>query len=168
MHVSDGLHAQLLEVARQRSRQRMGAANPLVEDVADGVMQRFVVEDGELPGEALEVRVQRMVDLAVASHFRRQTTRLRGNGSGGASDVEALRLFVLGDLNDAGHGPEVWQALNARLDERQRALVRQMAEGVSQRRIAEELGYANAAVVKVTVNRLRVRLRAYLDGQVGR
>ena len=67
-------------------------------------------------------------------------------------------IYLAGDMT----------AVLSRLNDRQRDLILlSMDETLTHEQIAEALGYANADVVKATLNRLRKRLRDEFGDEIG-
>lgn len=160
MQLNDDQWGHLLAVASEHAHSRLAGSPHLADDVVSVVMRKMRAATRTPEPDALDAYVERTVAHEIAAHFRRLNSAARGKGTArGLSDEDALLWFVAGGQAQNAGNHDVWLAVAATLDDRARELIRLMADGTKQSVIAERLGYANASVVKVTVNRLRTRLR---------
>lgn len=164
----------LLEFA-EREAGRQTADSLLAEEVAATVIKKLVIRETEIAPEArrawLRTAVRNeLIDLRRRAHVGSNEARHIA-----LPDDSALQMKREGSrrrwLANSPSSEAIWRERErrmesiaghvlSRLNDRQRELILlSMDETLTHEQIAEALGYANADVVKVTLNRLRKRLR---------
>lgn len=156
----DALQEQLLEAARAQARERLVIESQLVDYIAQAAVRELTAAHPDADASQLLQLMPVRIERVIAVYFRKQRAQLRDRGPASTSDGEALEYFVLGALDGASpQQHDVWHEMFTALSPMHQKLVRLMCDGVPQTAIADHVGYANADVVKVTVSRLRTKLR---------
>lgn len=164
----------LMDFAEREARRQTADAY-LAEDVAALTMKKLLAQESSIAPEARRTWVRTVIQRTIIDQHRRNHTagggdRLRGLPDD--SEIAAKRPHS--GRRWVGNSPsmeniarqreerlgEVAKRLLSGLNDRQRQLLLLASEeSFTHEQIAEALGYASADVVKVTLNRLRKRLR---------
>lgn len=172
--MDDALWRELMDFAEHEAR-RQTADRYLAEDVAALTMKKLLAQESRIAPEARRTWVRTVIQRTIIDHHRRNHTAGGGDRLRDLPDdaeIAAKRphsgrrwvgnspsLAAMAHQREARVG-EVAQHVLSSLNDRQRQLLVLSAQpSLSHEEIAETLGYASAAVVKVTLNRLRKRLR---------
>ena len=155
-------YQQVHEAATIRARSHPTRPSPQdVEDIAQETVARFAKQEpGSIENPAAWANIvagNLCVNLA-RSPGRRQAEMDEDDGP------RALNRFLLGSSSSWGAiVREQAGVLLAMLTPRERELVQLVAEDTPQSEIAEIMGYANADSVKVTLNRIRKKIKDGAD-----
>ena len=156
-------YQQVHEAATLRARSHPSRPSPQdVEDIAQETVARFAKQEpGSIENPAAWANT---VAGNLCASLARSPGRLHAE-PGDDDGPEALNRFLLqGRASSQGAIARAQAgALLAMLTPRERELVQLVAEDTPQAEIAEAMGYANADSVKVTLNRIRKKIRDGAD-----
>jgi len=155
----------------------MGCSAQDAEDIAQQALIRLLRQDPRPPNPDAWITMTTqwlVLDLRKAN---RRRARPAAAGDVAEIDVggrEAVERFVADGVPasypvDADAVDRIWHQLEQRLSPRELEVLALVVEGVAYDEIAGQVGYKNADTVKVTVNRIRKKLRddfqPFLDEQ---
>lgn len=179
MELTDEQWEQARQVAESKALRLTHGDHARSQDLASAVMEKLFLTDAEVDPEKLDAYVRTMTRNAYLDQQDRMNAAYRGQTVKRADMGEALYAEVEGVFRYQLHStsPSIKfarrQAQDARtaaymeilasLPKKQRDLVRLAAEGVPYAEIADQLGYANANVVKATLHRTYRRIREQFD-----
>lgn len=150
----------------------MGCTPQDAEDVAQQALIRLVQQDPRPPNPDAWITMTTqwlVLDLRKAN---RRRARPAAAGDVAEIDVggrEALERFVADGVPasfpaDADAAERIWQQLEQQLKPKELEILALVVDGVLYDEIARRLGYKNADTVKVTVSRIRRKLRGKFQG----
>ena len=167
----------------EREAGRQTVDSLLAEEVAATVIKKLVIRETEIAPEArrawLRTAVRNeLIDLRRRAHVGSNEPRhiaLPDDSALQAKREGSRRRWLANSPSSEAIWREREQRMESiaghvlsRLNDRQRDLILlSMDETLTHEQIAEALGYANADVVKVTLNRLRKRLRDEFGDEIG-
>ena len=156
-------YQQVHEAATIRARSHPSRPSPQdVEDIAQETVARFAKQEpGSIENPAAWANtVAGNLCVNLARSQRGEGPELDDNDG-----PEALERFLVYGTRSSRAGIAIMQTgiLLAMLTPRERELVQLVAEDTPQADIAEIMGYANADSVKVTLNRIRKKIKAGSD-----
>lgn len=186
MDLSDEQWADVMDVARKKALAMTHGQQARAEDLAGTVIERLFAYPGTVDPSKLRAFVRKMTQNA----YLDQEAKIHAAYRGGPSlkhpmdeNIHALADEIGGVYRFALHASSPSAALVRRersderrqayldilesLPDKQRQLVEMSARDVPQAEIARALGYANAAVVKSTLQRVYKRIRLQYDDQYG-
>lgn len=181
MELSDEQWARAREVADAKALILTHGDHVRAQDLASLVIEKLFVTDATIDADKIDAYVRTMTRNAYLDQVDRSNAAFRGRTIKRGAMDDSIYAEVAGvfkyQLNSTSPSRklirrEAQQArahayleILASLPDRQRELVRLAAEGLPYSRIAEELGYANASVVKTTLHRAYRRIREQFDLQ---
>lgn len=186
MELTDEQWMELRQVAEAKAMQLTHGDRPLSEDLASTVIMRLFTHEGSVEPEKLPAYVRTMTRNAYLDRRRKQYAAHRGGPSLKhpmdeeihwiAEEVAGVFKFelhtsspsrkVLRRERDRERAAAYLEILDSLPDKKQR-MVRMAAEGATHQQIADELGYASAAVVKTTLHRTYAMIREQFMDQFG-
>jgi RNA polymerase sigma factor (sigma-70 family) len=186
MELTDEQWVQVRDVAEKKAMQLTHGDIPVSEDLASIVVVRLLGHEGEIEDGRLLAYVRTMTQNLFFDRYRKQHAAYRGGPSMKHPMDEEIHWIteeIAGVFKFELHSSSPSRKLIRQERERERAaaymeileslpekkqkMVRMAAEGASYKEIAQELGYANAAVAKTTLHRIYADIREQFEHRFG-
>lgn len=155
-----------VQVASRRLKGAEGA-----EDLAQDVMLKLWSMDGR--PENTEAWITRAITNLAIDDWRAEKRKAEHVEHREIRDREAVEHFLRMQGASASYAAmhslaveQIWEELQNTLSERELRVLRLTASGHTNTEIAEELGYAGPDSVKVTVSRIRTKVRKLGDERI--
>ena len=153
-------------IVREAALRELRAHNsPVVRGAAEDLAQEVVIEYADAAACQTIEHPRAWAKLVARRRAVDLLRRTRSVGDVEDDEGQALRFFLHQGIRTSREALLLEQVdqLLAALSDRERQLVRMVADGESQADIASALGYASAAVVRTTLHRLRRRIMEHAD-----
>lgn len=179
MELTDDEWAMVREVAEAKAMKMTYGDVALSEDLASLVVEKLFLADATISPGSLKAYVRTMVQNAYLDRkakqqaaYRPQTIKMGEMDDDLYAEVEGVFKYQLNSTSPSRKlvrreaqqaRADMYLAILASLPDKQQRLVRLAAEGMSYKDIAQELGYANASVVKTSIHRVYDKIRDQFD-----
>jgi RNA polymerase sigma factor (sigma-70 family) len=186
MELTDQQWLDVRKVAEAKAMQMTHGDAARSEDIASIVIEKLLVRDVEIQPGKLNAYVREMVKNTYLDQKAKQNAAYRGGPSFKHpmdEEIHGIAELVAGifkyGLMTSGPSAKVirreredarlaaYEEILASLPEKKRQMVRMAAEGRSHKEIAQELGYANAGVVKSSLQRVYRQIAETYDLRYG-
>lgn len=179
MELTDDDWTMVRDVAEAKAMNMTHGDVALSEDLASLVVEKLFLSEAAINPGSLKAYVRTMVQNAYLDRrakqqaaYRPQTLKKGAMDDAVYAEVQGVfkyqlnatspsRALVRREVQQAR--ADVYRAILASLPDKQQRLVTLAAEGTSYKDIAQELGYANANVVKTTLHRVYRKISEQFD-----
>lgn len=179
MELTDDEWVMVRDVAEAKAMKMTHGDVALSEDLASLVVEKLFLSEATINPGSLKAYVRTMVQNAYLDRrakqkaaYRPQTIKKGDIDDAVLAEVEGVFKYQLNTTSPSRKlirreaqqaRADMYLAILASLPEKQQHLVRLAAEGMSYKDIAQQLGYANASVVKTTLHRVYGKVREQFD-----